>query len=194
VFLDIGEDLAGIGDVFLVVESGQSVRHPEWGHYLGRKIGVKGVIRIVDVAERTSLGELVGVFDSVKRGDRVIPAPIVDSRPWREFVPVQGGREGFIVARAKEEGNLHPYDMIFIDGGTEEDVQVGDLYSISRPERERGRLRFFEQELGKAVVIALQPNTATAMILELSTADIQSGESVQMVGRSVFEDYRPGGR
>lgn len=193
VFLDVGEDDAQVGDLFLVVERGPKVRHPEWGHYLGRKIRVKGIIRIVDVAGRTSRGELIAIFDSVRRKDRVIPAPVVDSRPWKQFVPVQGGRTGFVVARASEEGNLHPYDMLFIDGGIEEGVKVGDLYTIERPERVRGRLRFFEEELGRAVVIAVQEATATAMILELRTSDVKPGEKVRLVGRSVFATSSGGG-
>lgn len=186
VFLDIGEDHTSVGDLLVVVESGSRVRHPEWRHILGRKIIVKGVIRIVDVEERTSQGILVAVFDAVRRKDRVIPAPEVDSRPWKEFVPVQGGRSGFVVARAKPEGNLHPYDMLFIDGGNEEGVQVGDLYVLHRPQTERGRLRFYEKELGRAAVIAVQEKTATLMILSLSESDIDAGEKVVHIGRSVF--------
>ena len=186
VFLDVGDDQAQIGDLYLVVERGRRIRHPEWGHYLGRKVGVKGIIQIVDVASNTSQGELVAVFDSVRRKDRVIPAPTVDSRPWKEFIPVQGGRTGYVIAREEAEGNLHPYDMLFIDGGTEEGVQVGDLYSIRRSQAERGRLRFFEDELGKAVVIAVREQTATVMILNLTTSDINVGERIELVGRSVF--------
>ena len=192
VFLDVGEEEARVGNLFLVIERGPRVRHPEWGHYLGRKIEVKGIIRIDDVEGNTSRGELIAVFDAVRRKDQVIPAPIVDSRPWKEFVPVQGGREGFIVALARPHGNLHPYDMLFIDGGAEEGVQVGDLYTIRRPQEERGRLRFFEDELGKAVVLDVQPTTATVMLVELSTAELSVGERVDLIGRSVFVEP-PGG-
>jgi hypothetical protein len=194
VFLDVGDEQARIGDLYLVVERGSRVRHPEWGQYLGRLVGVKGIIRIVDVTSSTSQGELVAIFDSVRRRDRVIPAPMVDSRPWKEFIPVQGGRTGFVVARAKATGNLHPYDMLFIDGGAEEGVQVGDLYSIRRPQAERGRLRFFEDELGKAVVIAIREQTATVMILNLTTAEINVGETIELIGRSVFGDPTGGNR
>ncbi len=188
VFLDVGDRDAEVGDFYVVVEQGPRVRHPEWGHRLGRKINVKGILRIVDVEGRTSQGVMAAVFDAVKRKDRVIPAPEVDSRPWKEFVGVQGGRSGYVVARAKPEGNLHPYDMLFIDGGSEEGVRVGDLYVIRRPQTERGRLRFYEEELGRAVVIAVQEKTATVMLLTISTSDIAAGEKVELIGRSVFVD------
>jgi hypothetical protein len=192
VYIDVDEEEAHPGDLFIVIERGPRVRHPEWGHYLGRKILVKGVVRIDAVEGRTSQGELVAVYGAVHRGDRVLPAPYVDTRPWTGFVPVQGGREGFVVARAKPEGNLHPYDMLFVDGGNEEGVRVGDLYAIRRPEEERGRLRFFEEELGRAVVLAVEETTATMMILDLHTPEINVGEKVILVGRSVFETSPPG--
>lgn len=194
VFLDVGEGDAGVGDVYIVVKQGPRVRHPEWGHRMGWKIDVKGVIRIVDVESRTSQGVVVSVFDAVRRSDRVIPAPQIDSRPWKEFIPVQGGRTGFVVARSKPEGNLHPYDMLFIDGGSEEGIQVGDLYVLRRPQTERGRLRFYEQELGRAVVIAVQEKTATVMLVSLISPDITAGEKVELIGRSVFVDSTGSGR
>lgn len=194
VFLDVGESDAEVGDIYIVVEQGPRVRHPEWGHRMGRKIEVKGIIRIVDVERRTSQGVLVSVFDAVHNSDRIIPAPDVDSRPWKEFVPVQGGRSGFVVARAKPEGNLHPYDKVFIDGGSEEGVRVGDLYVLRRPQTERGRLRFYEQELGRAVVIAVQEKTATVMLLSVSSSDIAAGEKVELVGRSVFVESTGSGQ
>gem|GEM_PF-1713893 len=195
VFIDIGEDRAEPGDLFIVVDQGDVVRHPEWGQRLGRHIKVKGVIEIVDTENRTSQGVLVAVFDAVGRRDRVIPAPGVDTRPWKEFIPVQGGRTGFIVARAKPVGNQHPYDMLFIDGGNEEGLQIGDLYAVTRPQEERGRLRFYEQVLARAVVIAVGDQTATAMILYVADAQIDAGDSVQLIGRSVFTSAgsEPGG-
>jgi len=186
VYLDIGEEEVAAGEYYLVVDQGRKVRHPEWGHYMGRKVIVKGIIRIDQVEGATSQGELVGVFDAVRRKDRVIPAPPVDSRPWKEFVPVQGGRSGMIVALAKDEGNIHPYDMLFIDGGSEEGVRVGDLYRILQPETERGRLRFYEEELGRGVVIAVRETTATVMLLDVTSPDIAVGEYVELVGRGVF--------
>jgi hypothetical protein len=188
IFLDVGDDQAAPGDLYLVVESGSRVRHPEWGQQLGRQIKVKGVVRIEDVEGRTSQATVTAVYAAVRVKDRVIPAFPVDSRPWKSFVPVQGGREGFVVAKAKPEGNLYPYDMIFIDGGTDENVRVGDLYVIRRQEQERGRLRFFTDELARAVVIAVQPKTATLMLLSLKNPSIGLGEKVQLIGRSVFEE------
>ncbi|MFC1500115.1 LysM peptidoglycan-binding domain-containing protein [Candidatus Zixiibacteriota bacterium] len=185
-FLNLGEDDTQPGDLYMVVEAGPMVRHPEWGHRLDRKIHIKGIIQIVDVEARTSQGVLVAVFDAVGKQDRVIPAPAVDARPWKEFIPVQGGRTGFVVARATADGNMHPYEMLFIDGGEEEGVQVGDLYVLKRPESERGRLRFFEQELARVVVIAVQEKTATVMILSLKDSNIGPGEVIELIGRSVF--------
>jgi hypothetical protein len=186
IFLDVGDGRAAPGDLYLVVEAGNRVRHPEWGHQMGRQIKVKGVVRIEDVEGRTSQASVTSVYAAVRVKDRVIPAFPVDSRPWKSFVPIQGGREGFVVAKAKPEGNLYPYDMIFIDGGTEDNVQVGDLYVIRRPEQERGRLRFFQDELARAVVIAVQSKTATLMLLSLKDPSIGLGERVQLIGRSVF--------
>ncbi len=186
VYLDVGEEEVAPGAYYLVVDEGPRVRHPEWGHYLGRKVIVKGIIRIDQVEGATSRGELVGVFDAVRRKDRVIPAPQVDSRPWKEFVPVQGGRTGVIVARAKDDGNLHPYDMLFIDGGEEEGIRVGDLYNILSTETERGRLRYYEEEMGRGVVIAVRETTATVMLLDVNTSGISAGKQVELVGRAVF--------
>ena len=194
VFIDIGERDVEVGDTYIVVNQGPRVRHPEWGHRMGWKINVKGVIRIVDVETRTCQGVMVSVFDAIHSGDRVIPATEVDSRPWKEFIPVQGGRAGFVVARAKTDGNMHPYDMLFIDGGSEEGVRVGDLYILKRSQTERGRLRFYEQELGRAVVIAVQGKTATLMMLSLTSSDIAAGEKVELIGRSVFVELTDSGK
>ena len=194
VFIDVGDREVEVSDTYIVVDQGSRVRHPELGHRMGWKIVVKGVIRIVDVETETSQGVMVSVFDAVHSGDRVIPAPEVDSRLWKEFIPVQGGRSGFVVARAQADGNMHPYDMLFIDGGSEEGVRMGDLYVLKRPQTERGRLRFYEQELGRAVVIAVQEKTATLMMLSLTSSDIAAGEKVELIGRSVFVESTDPGR
>lgn len=193
VFIDIGDQDVDVGDTYIVVDQRSRVRHPVLGYRMGWKIKVKGVIRIVDVETGTSQGVMVSVFDAIHSGNRVIPAPEVDSRPWKEFIPVQGGRSGFVVARAQADGNMHPYDMLFIDGGREEGVRMGDLYVLKRPQTEQGRLRFYEQELGRAVVIAVQEKTATLMMLSLTSSDIAAGEKVELIGRSVFvESIDPG--
>ncbi len=193
VFLNLGEDVTQPGELYIVVEPGPQVRHPVWGNRLGRKIRIKGIIQIVDTSGRTSQGVLVAVFDAVSRRDRVIPAPEADARPWKEFIPVQEGRTGFVVARANADGNMHPYDMLFIDGGAEEGIQIGDLYVLKRPRNERGRLRFFEDEVARAVVIAVQEETATAMILTVKDSVIGAGERVTLIGRSVFAYPGEGG-
>ena len=136
---------------------------------------------------------MIAVFDAVSRRDRVIPAPEADARPWKEFIPVQEGRTGYVVAKAGADGNMHPYDMLFIDGGAEEGIQIGDLYVLRRPRNERGRLRFFEDEIARAVVIAVQDEPATAMILTVKDSVIGAGEQVTLIGRSVFAYPGEGG-
>jgi hypothetical protein len=100
-------------------------------------------------------------------------------RPWRpqvqevELKRASQALAGYVIAGGEDRIALSLFDIIFIDLGAADGLEVGNLLYISR-QRMATELAYGEEELqlpdvllGSAVVVETRPHTAAAVVLKV---------------------------
>jgi len=112
VIIDLGEENVREGEVFLVLREGREIVHPVTGEVLGKVEEEVAKIRVLEVRERFSYGEVLG-GGKVRRGDRI--------RLFYESVCFVGSEEGFFEVASLlgkvRKGEDCPYVIREFEGG-----------------------------------------------------------------------------
>ena len=139
VFLNRGRG-AGVqpGSVYYIIRPVGEVNHPFTKKKLGYLVRELGLLRVVEVGDRTSTAEITVSCDTIEFGDLLKPyeeyaGPNVgDSRPLPRFGEGSGGTTGQIVMAPGFHENLSANRVVYIDLGARQDVHPGDLFTIYR--------------------------------------------------------------
>jgi hypothetical protein len=139
VFLNRGRG-AGVqpGAVYYILRPLGKVKHPFTHKKLGYLVRELGMLRVVEVGDRTSTAEITVSCDTVEFGDLLKPyeeysGPNVgDSRPLPRFGEGSGGTTGQIVMAPGYHENLSANRVVFIDLGSRQSIHQGDVFTIFR--------------------------------------------------------------
>lgn len=139
VFLNRGRG-AGVqpGAVYYIIRPVGEVNHPFTKKKLGYYVRELGLLRVMEVGDQTSTAEITVSCDTVSLGDLLKPyeeyaGPNVgEARPLPRYGEGSGGTIGQIVMSPGFHENLSANRVVFIDLGTRQDVQPGDLFTIYR--------------------------------------------------------------
>lgn len=139
VFLNRGRG-AGIqpGAVYYIIRPVGEVNHPFTRKRLGYYVRELGLLRVLEVGDQTSTAEITVSCDTVAFGDLLKPyeeytGPMVgEARPLPRYGEGSGGMTGQIVMSPGFHENFSANRVVFIDLGTRQDVQPGDLFTIYR--------------------------------------------------------------
>ena len=204
------EDDVEVGDRFIVYSQYHDVRHPlqtffitfereidlldgeykgEFYHnafgirhdIVGSQIKVKGVIRVIETASITSRAVVDQAFNPIKVDDLIVPFP--ERRPPMialNYVPPKKDIQGYIIGNRGNNLMFTMNEVVFLDQGEEDGVDVGDRFEIyAYP------LTIDEDEddinpeiIGEIAVISLQEDTATGVILN-ATEPIFPGHKIR---------------
>ncbi len=204
------EDDVEVGDRFIVYSQYYDVRHPlktfsitferEIDLYddeykgelyydmfaprrdiVGSQILVKGVIRVIQTASVTSRAVVEQAFNPIKVDDLLIPFP--DRRPpmiAASYVPPKKDLQGHIISNRGNNLMFTMNDVVFLDQGEEDGVDLGDRFEIyAYP------LNIDEDEddlnpviIGEIAVISIQEDTSTGVILN-ATEPIIPGHKIR---------------
>ena len=191
------EDDVEVGDRFIVYSQYKDVRHPLQtfsitfereidlldGEYkdkyyhdmfaarhdiVGNQILVKGVIRVIETASVTSRAEVEQAFNPIKVDDLIVPFP--DRRPpmiAMNYIPPKKDLKGYIISNRGNNLMFTMNDVVFLDQGEEDGVDLGDRFEIyAYP------LTIDEDEddinpevIGEITIISIQEDTSTGVIL-----------------------------
>jgi len=204
------EDDVEVGDRFIVYSQYHDVRHPLQtffitfereidlmdGEYkgmyyhdlfsirhdiVGSQIKVKGVIRVIETASITSRAVVEQAFNPINVDDLIVPFP--ERRPPMialNYVPPKKDIQGYILGSRDNTLMFTMNEVVFLDQGEEDGVDVGDRFEIyAYP------LTIDEDEddinpevIGEIAVISLQEDTATGVILN-ATEPIIPGHKIR---------------
>jgi hypothetical protein len=139
VFLNRGR-IAGIqpGAVYQIIRPLGELAHPFAKKKLGYYVREIGMLRVIEVDERTSAAEITVSCDTVEFGDMLKPYEEYqgpsggEARPLPKFREGSGGITGQIVMSPGFHENLSANRVVFIDLGTRQDVHPGDSFTIYR--------------------------------------------------------------
>jgi len=139
VFLNRGRS-AGVqpGAVYYIIRPVGELKHPFTKKRLGFYVRELGLLRVLEVGDKTSTAEITVSCDTVSFGDLLKPyeeyaGPNVgEARPLPRYGEGTGGTTGQIVMSPGYHENLSANRVVFIDLGTRQNVQPGDLFTIYR--------------------------------------------------------------
>ena len=139
VFLNRGRG-AGVqpGAVYYILRPLGKVKHPFTHKKLGYLVRELGMLRVVEVGDRTSTAEITVSCDMVEFGDLLKPYEeysgpnFGDARPLPRFGEGSGGTTGQIVMAPGYHENLSANRVVFIDLGSRQSIHQGDVFTIFR--------------------------------------------------------------
>jgi hypothetical protein len=139
VFLNKGRG-AGLqpGAVYYIIRPVGEVNHPFTKKKLGYLVRELGLLRVVEVGDKTSTAEITVSCDTVEFGDSLKPyeeyvGPSAgEAKPLPRYGEGSGGTSGQIVMSPGYHENLSANRVVYIDLGTRQDVHPGDVFTIYR--------------------------------------------------------------
>lgn len=185
VFLKM-EDTAvvSVGDTYGIFKRGKKVVHPATGENYGNMMHDLGYLQVTSIQDQIVTAKIGKVFREVERGaelyDYVPPVMEISLKKSRNEL------EGYILASQSEKLTQGQHDVIFVDLGLENGLNVGNMLYITRPRTvtEKGLLKpdtpLPDDLLGAAVVIESRAKTAAALIVK-SVKTIYRGDQVLSV-------------
>jgi hypothetical protein len=139
VFLNRGR-AAGLqpGAVYYIIRPVGEVNHPFTKKKLGYLVRELGLLRVVEVGDKTSTAEITVSCDTVEFGDSLKPYEEIvgpsagEAKPLPRYGEGSGGTTGQIVMSPGYHENLSANRVVYIDLGTRQDVHPGDVFTIYR--------------------------------------------------------------
>ncbi|KAB2823485.1 MAG: hypothetical protein F9K51_07445 [Candidatus Dadabacteria bacterium] len=150
---------AKAGDRFYVLRNLGKVRHPETREMMGYLIEITGITEVVGKEGEHTKARMETSFSEVMTGD-ILGDYYEMEEPFVTDVPRTLNVGGYIVAtKQRRVINTH-YDIVFIDRGRRDGVEVGDIIgTISRSK--------YEIPNGTIQVIATKERTSTAVVRKI---------------------------
>ncbi len=176
-----------VGETYTVYQPEDEVKHPKTGAKLGRMVQILGEGEVVDVTDaHIAKLHILSAVDPIERG--MFVGPLKKQFQILEPHPMTSKLEGYVVA------SLHPKELVaaeqilFVDKGQKDGLQVGDELDIVRrgdnyqPEHLNALppddKRFPREVIGIIVVLETRDHLATGMLLH-SSHESRVGDHVE---------------
>jgi hypothetical protein len=114
-----------VGDSLLLARLGRDV-NGGWG----KIVMPTGVVRVVSVAGREAVAQIVEQYDQVRAGQQAMPIEPFPRSTGGRPQPVSGGIEGLVITRREVNPIPNQYDVLFIDLGRNVGIVPGDRFEL----------------------------------------------------------------
>lgn len=171
------------GDQYELLELGPEVVHPVSRKKIGNQTVRLGTVEITGLAEHVAVGRVVQSVREIMRGAKVRKAVATPERI--PLVPAERYLQGYVVSADEGKISLGQWDVIQIDLGAEDGLQVGNELTLLRDRtatrfaEERSRVALPDIDLGNAVVVEVGPRFASALITRVGDLPVYRGDRVQ---------------
>jgi hypothetical protein len=151
---------------FFTVKNVKIVKHPITEKLLGYQIRITGVLEIIGTDNNIPKAKVQKSFEDIEVGQGLLPykdmePPLIPDRVRTPKI------QGYIVETHTNSSISGKGDIVFLDKGSNDGLQVGDVFSVISELP-------FESPIGTLQIVSLQPSTSTAIVLK-STQEIFIG-------------------
>jgi LysM repeat protein len=175
-----------VGERYTVYRPTRAVKHPLTGKYLGHMVEIYGEGEVRAVTDgKIARVALVDSINPIERGFLVGPLK-------REFKVVpqvndKSDLQGIVVATLLPHELLGSEDLVFIDRGKDDGVEIGNRFIVTRrgdgyqPILSKGPMddrRFPRETIGQILVVDLRDHIATGLMTH-STVEARVGDRVE---------------
>ena len=177
--VSIGEGQAHVGDRYTIFRTRRRIQHPHTGENLGFFVQNLGIAEVTEVHPESSYVKVLSSYSEIEPGDRLVPFKGEDS----DFTvtPTELAYTGVIVAKQPYRQWAGEGDLVLIDRGSFDGVQVGNELELYRAGREvpdpltGSKLLVPDDVLGRMFVLKVGPQTSMALVRR-SKMQIQVGD------------------
>jgi LysM repeat protein len=184
------DDLAAVtpGQRFQLLELGKEIVHPVTRKVIGYQIEHLGFAEVTDKTPSVAVAIIKDSLREIQRGARV--RPYAEPPSAIAVKPATVNRQGYIVAADENKIAVSHLDVVHIDLGTADGLEVGNELSVYRPQPPAQSTRSADghapvplpdTQLGKAIVVACQEKTAAALLVKVSNLPIKRGDQVSTI-------------
>lgn len=183
VYLALGSgQTAVVGDRFSIIRQGDRVSHPSRWATVGYRYVHLGDAVVTAVSGRVLTATVVRALDGIMRGDRIraFEPFFVEVRPKAAARAVNA-----VVVASKWETTVNAeHDVVYVDKGSEDGVEPGNVFVVSRPGRtvsqpDVGRVRTPGLPIARLLVLETGKRTSSALIFQ-STDTVQAGDRASL--------------
>jgi hypothetical protein len=188
VFLNMANlDQVKVGDTYSLFGRGPQVIHPLTKKHFGTMMYELGFVRVTAINGTTVVAKIGDVYREIERGAELFEY----IEPPREITlkQAQGELAGHIISGQQDKLTQGQNDIVYIDLGLNNGLQVGNILYISRPReatklagKEKNSLQLPDDLLGAAVVVEAHNQSAAALIFK-SAAEMHVGDQVMAASR-----------
>jgi hypothetical protein len=150
--------------MFLTTRKVKKVKHPKNGNKMGSQVRVTGLIEVVGIENNTPKARVIEIYDHLDDGDDLIcyygakpPVKTEDART--------PDINGYILASRTENHMSTVGEIVYLDKGANDGLEVGDIFSIQD-----------NAPSGLLQVISIKLHTAAAIILEMQQ-EVEAGDT-----------------
>jgi hypothetical protein len=158
-----------IGDKFYIIQPVEKVIHPKSGRILGYLIDVLGIGEVVGQDNGETKIKITASFSDVLTGSLLDSFYEIEP-PYRTETSRKPDIHGYVVATKDLRILNGMWNVIYIDKGRKEGLDVGDVFAT----KTQGKHRILN---GTAQIINLRESTATAVIRKSSDA-VKKGDEL----------------
>ena len=187
VFLEM-DDLGAVatGQRLQLLELGEQVIHPLTKQPIGYQVNHLGIAEVTEVTPSVAVATIKESTREIERGARVRPAAETPGMLAPRLTDLD--LQGYVIAADQGKIALSQLDVIHVDLGADAGLAVGNVLEIfrerppvpaTRPANQPGDLALPEVELGTALVIAVQDETAAALVVTVANQPIYRGDRVR---------------
>jgi hypothetical protein len=171
VFLEMNDPSAvAIGGYLSAFKLGAPVLHPTDGMVVGHKVSQLGTIQVASISGNLATGAVTTSFREMERGAKLRPFnPGLNELSLKR---ASRAMSGYLVAAEDDKLAFGEHDIIYLDLGHSDGLQVGNVLTVSRPRqatdlaRDRQNLQLPDVLLGAAIVLETYPRSASALVIK----------------------------
>ena len=171
------------GDRWSIIVPRKVVQHPVFGNVVGRRVEILGVLEVTAVDRYVARGIIIRSYKEVERGALV--SPLIPN--FRSVRPRPNGRDvdAYIVDAHTDMDTLATQDVVFLDRGTRDGVEVGNRFVVFRrgdgyfdlDEQEAARLPW--EPVAEVMVIETKDRYLTGLLIN-TVKEVQVGDFCRM--------------
>jgi hypothetical protein len=171
------------GDRWTIVALEDEVIHPVYRRKIGNKVDILGVVDIRAVTRKLAIGTIVRSYKEISRGAIVIP--LVPNFRSVKPRPNPKNVRGYIVDSYLEVRNIGQHQLVYIDKGVREEVEVGNRFHIVRqgdgihPLNSDDLSMLPWEPIGEVMVVETRDHHCTGIVLGDFT-EVVIGDVVEM--------------
>jgi hypothetical protein len=170
-----------VGDTLLIVRIDREIN--DWGLVLVPT----GLVRVTDVSGPENIGVVVQQYAQILNNQFLLPAEKFPDPGSVRSVPISDGVQGHVIQSRDLQQLKGPLDVLFIDRGRKDGVNLGDIFEVRSSKRyveaPQGEAETVDELMALVQVVHVGEQSSSVRIAKLIQPNIRPGAGVRQVAK-----------